>query len=106
MRGVEGFASDNGHVVGKALIRGYSALDVGRWAEAKAAFEAALAETETAEGSFGLSAAETEHYHRAIWAALHGFVTLRTAGLMTRAASTDRSFTTMVDAFVDALIGR
>jgi AcrR family transcriptional regulator len=28
----------------------------------------------------------------ALWAALHGFVTLRGAGLMTRAASTDRSF--------------
>ena len=44
--------------------------------------------------SFGLSSVETEHYHRAIWAALHGFVTLRGAGLMTRTASTDRSFTT------------
>jgi hypothetical protein len=48
--------------------------------------------------SFGLSATETEHYHCAIRAALHGFVTLRSAGLMTRAASTDRSLTTMVDA--------
>ena len=44
-------------MVGEALARGYSALDAGRWAEAKALFEAALAETETAEGSFGLSAA-------------------------------------------------
>ena len=26
-------------------------------------------------------ATETEHYHRALWAALHGFVTLRSAGL-------------------------
>ena len=44
-------------MVGEALARGYSALDAGRWAEAKAVFEAALAETETAEGSFGLAAA-------------------------------------------------
>jgi tetratricopeptide (TPR) repeat protein len=47
----------NGHMVGEALARGYSALDAGRWAEAQAAFEAALVETETAEGSFGLAAA-------------------------------------------------
>jgi DNA-binding NarL/FixJ family response regulator len=44
-------------MVGEALARGYAALDAGRWAEAKAAFEAALAETETAEGAFGLAAA-------------------------------------------------
>ena len=44
-------------MVGEALARGYSALDAGRWAEAKAVSEAAPAETETAEGSFGLAAA-------------------------------------------------
>src|SRR5512133_1611830 len=44
-------------MVGEALARGYSALDAGRWAEAKAVFEAALAEAETAEGCFGLAAA-------------------------------------------------
>jgi AcrR family transcriptional regulator len=74
--------------------------------ELEASSEAASAPWRATLQSFGLSAAEIEHYHRAIWAALHGFVTLRSAGLMTRAASTDRSFTTMVDAFVDALHAR
>ena len=69
----------------------------------EASSEAASAPWRATLRSFGLSAAEIEHYHRAIWASLHGFVTLRDAGLMTRAASTERSFTTMVDAFVDAL---
>jgi AcrR family transcriptional regulator len=69
----------------------------------EASTEAATAPWRATLRSFGLSAVETEHYHRALWAALHGFVTLRGAGLMTRAASTDRSFTTMVDVFVDAL---
>lgn len=69
----------------------------------EASAEAASAPWRATLRSFGLSAAETEHYHRALWAALHGFVTLRGAGLMTRAASTDRSFTTMIDVFVDAL---
>jgi DNA-binding NarL/FixJ family response regulator len=44
-------------MVGETLARGHSALDAGRWAEAKAVFEAALAEAETAEASFGLAAA-------------------------------------------------
>jgi AcrR family transcriptional regulator len=74
--------------------------------ELEASSEAASAPWRATLQSFGLSAAETEHYHRAIWAALHGFVTLRSAGLMTRSASADRSFTTMVDAFVDALRAR
>jgi tetratricopeptide (TPR) repeat protein len=42
---------------GPALARGRSALVVGRWAEAKEAFEAALAEAETGEGCFGLAVA-------------------------------------------------
>ncbi len=53
--------------------------------------------------SFGLRPSEIVHYHRALWAAIHGFVTLRHQGLMTRAASPDRSFTMMIDAFADAL---
>jgi AcrR family transcriptional regulator len=56
-------------------------------------------------GSFGLSKTEIVHFHRALWAALHGFVTLRGRGLMTRAASPDRSFALMVDVFVTALTG-
>ena len=53
--------------------------------------------------SFGLSKTEIEHFHRALWAALHGFVTLRAHGLMTRTASPDRSFALMVDVFVASL---
>ncbi|MEW6475601.1 MAG: LuxR C-terminal-related transcriptional regulator [Actinomycetota bacterium] len=40
-----------------ALGRGYSALGEGRWRDARAAFDAALAETETGEARFGLAAA-------------------------------------------------
>ncbi len=53
--------------------------------------------------SFGLRPSEIVHYHRAMWAAIHGFVTLRHEGLMTRKASPDRSFTLMIDVFADAL---
>ena len=53
--------------------------------------------------SFGLSNAEVAHVQRALWAALHGFVSLRGNGLMTRSVSPDRSFALMVDVFVDAL---
>ncbi len=56
--------------------------------------------------SFGLSPTDIVHYHRAIWAAIHGFVTLRQQGLMTLRASTDRSFTLMIDVFADALEAR
>jgi AcrR family transcriptional regulator len=56
--------------------------------------------------SFGLAKAEIEHVHRALWAALHGFVTLRAQGLMTRPASPDRSFALVIDVFATALRGR
>ena len=39
------------------LARGAAALDEGRWADARAAFEAALAAADSAEGRFGLAAA-------------------------------------------------
>jgi AcrR family transcriptional regulator len=53
--------------------------------------------------SFGLGPTEIVHHHRALWAATHGFVTLRNQGLMTLDASPDVSFTMMVDVFADAL---
>jgi AcrR family transcriptional regulator len=56
--------------------------------------------------SLGLPKAQVVHVHRALWAALHGFVTLRAQGLMTRAASPDRSFALLVDTFAAALTGR
>jgi len=56
--------------------------------------------------SYGLAKTEIEHFHRVLWAALHGFVTLRAQGLMTRSASPDRSFALMVDIFAAALTER
>jgi AcrR family transcriptional regulator len=56
--------------------------------------------------SFGLTGSEVVHFHRAIWAALHGFVTLRAQGLMTRAASPERSLALLVDVFTAALTAR
>jgi AcrR family transcriptional regulator len=53
--------------------------------------------------SFGLGPIEVAHYHRVLWAAIHGFVTLRQQGLMTRDADPDRSFRLMMDVFADSL---
>jgi len=53
--------------------------------------------------SFGLGPSEVAHYHRILWAAIHGFVTLRGQGLMTRDADPDRSFRLMIDLFTDSL---
>jgi AcrR family transcriptional regulator len=53
--------------------------------------------------SFGLGPSEVAHYHRILWAAIHGFVTLRRQGLMTRDADPDRSFRLMIDVFSDSL---
>ncbi len=65
--------------------------------------DAATAPWRAVLSSFGLTKTDLVHFHRAQWAALHGFVTLRSGGLMTRAANPDRSFTVMVDGFVAAL---
>jgi AcrR family transcriptional regulator len=53
--------------------------------------------------SFGLGQSEVAHYHRVLWAAIHGFVTLRQQGLMTRDADPDSSFLLMIDLFADSL---
>ena len=53
--------------------------------------------------SFGLDPEEVPRYHRVVWAAIHGFVTLRAQGLMTRAADPDRSSDLMIDLFADSL---
>jgi AcrR family transcriptional regulator len=65
--------------------------------------EAAIEPWRAVLQSFGLSKTEIVHFHRALWAALHGFVTLREQGLMTRAARPDRSFALLVDVFAAAL---
>jgi AcrR family transcriptional regulator len=56
--------------------------------------------------SFGLGPREVAHYHRVLWAAIHGFVTLRHQGLMTRDADPDRSFLLMINLFADSLDAR
>ena len=56
--------------------------------------------------SFGLGQSQVAHYHRVLWAAIHGFVTLRQQGLMTRDADPDRSFLLMIDLFADSLDAR
>lgn len=96
-----------------AAYAGFAAERPGLYACSQAApgADAALAATSEAAttpwravlASFGLSATETVHYHRALWAALHGFVSLRAQGLMTRRASRDRSFEVLVDTFATAL---
>lgn len=73
--------------------------DPGLQASSRAATEPWLAVL----ASFGLSDTEVVHHHRALWAAIHGFVTLRAGGLMTRSASPDRSFALMIDVFADDL---
>jgi AcrR family transcriptional regulator len=53
--------------------------------------------------SFGLDDDAVLHFHRALWASLHGFVTLRQQGLMTRAADPDHSLALLIDVFTAAL---
>lgn len=72
----------------------------------EATSDAATAPWRAVLTSFGLTKSDVVHFHRALWAALNGFVTLRSAGLMTRAANPDRSFVVMVDGFVAALTAR
>jgi AcrR family transcriptional regulator len=55
--------------------------------------------------SFGLEGDELVHYYRAIWSGVHGFVTLRQAGLLSWPADPDVSFERMVTMFVNELEG-
>jgi AcrR family transcriptional regulator len=50
--------------------------------------------------SFGLEGDDLIHHYRVIWSSVHGFVTLRQAGLFTWPADPDESFELMVEMFV------
>ena len=53
--------------------------------------------------SFGLTGVEEVHAHRAVWAGIHGFLTLEHAGVLRRPASIRESYRRMVAMFGDAL---
>ncbi len=53
--------------------------------------------------SFGLKGDELVHHYRVIWSSVHGFVTLRHAGLLSWPADPDLSFDLMVTMFVHEL---
>jgi AcrR family transcriptional regulator len=53
--------------------------------------------------SFGLEGDDLVHHYRVIWSSVHGFVTLRHAGLMSWPADPDLSFDLMVTMFVHEL---
>ncbi|MEL7208656.1 MAG: WHG domain-containing protein, partial [Actinomycetota bacterium] len=50
--------------------------------------------------SFGLEGDDLVHHYRVIWSSVHGFVTLRQAGMLTWEADPDDSFDLMVEMFV------
>jgi len=53
--------------------------------------------------SFGLDGSAEIHAHRAVWAGIHGFLTLEHAGVMQRPASIRESYRLMIARFADAL---
>jgi AcrR family transcriptional regulator len=53
--------------------------------------------------SFGLHGSDVVHAHRAIWSAIHGFVTIQQAGAMRLAAPPAETFHRMLAVFADAL---
>jgi AcrR family transcriptional regulator len=56
--------------------------------------------------SFGLEGDDNVHAHRAIWSAIHGFITLQHAGAFSRAAPTDETYRRTIAMFADALEAR
>lgn len=54
--------------------------------------------------SFGLSGDLLVHHYRAIWSGVHGFVTLKQAGLMSFSADVDDSYELMVSMFVHQVL--
>lgn len=69
----------------------------------RAANERTVAPLMAVLGSFGLDDEDLEHHYRIIWSSVHGFVTLRQAGLLSWPADPDDSFELMLDMFVDHL---
>ena len=56
--------------------------------------------------SFGVEGDELIHSYRIVWASIHGFVTLRQAGLMSRPVDVDESFDQLVTLFSTDLASR
>ncbi len=52
--------------------------------------------------SFGLTGTDEVHAHRAVWAGIHGFLTLEHAGVLRRPASIRESYRRMIETFADA----
>ncbi len=71
--------------------------------EMRAANERTVGPLMAVLGSFGLVGDDLEHHYRVIWSSVHGFVTLRQAGLLSWAADPDISFELMMNMFVNQL---
>lgn len=71
--------------------------------ELKAANERTVAPLTAVLASFGLDGDDLTHHYRVIWSSVHGFVTLRQAGLLSWAASPDESFELLLSMFVNEL---
>lgn len=56
--------------------------------------------------SFGVDGDELIHRYRVVWASIHGFVTLRQAGLMSRPVDVDESFERLIALFSADLVHR
>lgn len=71
--------------------------------ELRAAVDRTIAPLSAVLGSFGLEGDDLAHHYRVIWSSVHGFVTLRQAGLLSWPADPDTSFDLLVQLFVDHL---
>ena len=71
--------------------------------ELRVATERTVAPLTAVLASFGLEGDALAHHYRVIWSSVHGFVTLREAGLLSWPADPDESFDLLVQMFVDRL---
>lgn len=71
--------------------------------ELKAANERTVAPLTAVLTSFGLEGDDLTHHYRVIWSSVHGFVTLRHAGLLSWEADPDDSFELLLTMFVNEM---
>ncbi len=71
--------------------------------ELRAANERTIAPLTAVLASFGLTGDDLTHHYRVIWSSVHGFVTLRHAGLLSWDADPDDSFELLLSMFVNEL---
>ena len=74
--------------------------------ELGAAVAAALRPLDLVFRSYGLTPRRAAHWHRLVFAAVHGFVTLRRDGLLTVLGDPDETVRHMIRVFADQLEGR